>query len=276
MTAPVGTEAGGHPPGRWEPSPPVGSHLGTIDADPPRGGCEAPRVPPFNFIRLLAKLRPHPAALGNLLNCNSCCRAKSQQKPFSGGAFPVQSHRCHSPRPLLLCVSPPPHLWLSWTPPPPPWAASPAPIPPSRRCELRVRAGEKAPAQGLGWVFWGFGFFFFSLRGTGFCWLTLPCNSKLWDWGDPWGSLFFFAVPVVKGPVAAAGRRHLLLRIPEMHFGRSPAVGCLVIAPVQEGVKPFPRGAAAGVQDPAQHPRGSLLLVGTRWLPSIAGFPRLW
>lgn len=126
------------------------------------------------------------------MNCNSCCRAKSQQKPFSGGAFPVQSHRCHSPRPLLLCVCPPPPPLAQLDPPPAPWAASPAPIPPSRRCELRVRAGEKAPAQGLGWVFWGFGFFFFSLRGTGFCWLTLPCNSKLWDWGDPWGSLFFF------------------------------------------------------------------------------------
>lgn len=211
------------------------------------------------------------------MNCNSCCRAKSQQKPFSGGAFPVQSHRCHSPRPLLLCVSPPPPPLAQLDPPPPLHGQHPQlPSLPAGGASCVCVLGRKRRRRG--WVgFFGVLVFFFSRFGAqvfaGSPFRATPSCGIGGTLGVP---SFFFAVPVVKGPVAAAGRRHLLLRIPEMHFGRSPAVGCLVIAPVQEGVKPFPRGAAAGVQDPAQHPRGSLLLVGTRWLPSIAGFPRLW
>lgn len=124
---------------------------GTVCATPPQGGCEASHIPPPFTPHCLPPQSSTPASAGgvwggggvggNLLNCDSCSRAKPQQKPFSAKAFPVPSHHCHSPCPLLSPSAQPD------TPPPPPLpplSVGSIPIPLCRRCELDVRAGEKA------------------------------------------------------------------------------------------------------------------------------------
>lgn len=110
MATPVGTEPGSHPPGRGGHPHPRGPGSAPSALTLTGGGCEAPRVPPSALAgcwRGSVPLVLPGGAPGNLLNCNSCCRAKPQQKPFSTGAFPVRSHRCHSPCPLLSPLRPP-------------------------------------------------------------------------------------------------------------------------------------------------------------------------
>lgn len=229
MTAPVGTGpagGGGRPPPQARAGPrlrcPSPGRSRSSRAPPPPSAPCPPSSPGS------AREPREPVELWFL------CRAKPQQKPLSAGAFPVRSHRCRPPCPPLSPGSAGP-----------PRGQHPPPIPPAWRCEA---AASRTCVQGRrrrGWVG------FFSPGGTGFCWLTLPWNSRLGGpFGDPGGSLFSPAL-MAEGLAAAAGPRHLLLRIPEMHFGCSPRRGTSCCCSRPGGSEAIPRGVAVGVQEPS-------------------------
>lgn len=200
------------------------------------------------------------------MDCDSCRPAKPQQKPFSAGALSVRSHRCPPP-------CPPPRLSRS-----PATGSIPGSRRPARGRGFHAGAGEKASSRA--WVG------FFSPEGTGFCWLTLPWNSRLrgegggaggWDmhtFRRPAGAPTFRPCPrwrgwwqLLHGGICCSAFQRCIL-------AALPAVGCLVVAPIQEGVKPVPveqlRGCRSqpgtlGTPPPAQG------LVGCRPWPGSPG-----
>lgn len=222
----------------------TGGGLGTARVPPIGPGARQPlreRGSPLGPPPSSARSRRGPTP-GTCWAVVPAAPAKPQQKPFSAGALPVPPHRCHSPCPPLSPRS-------SGTP------RAPSPIAPGWEFPSAPRESSAA----------GAGLRLSRSRARVFFWDPLPAALPAagGSRGAPQGSLLSLGAPA-----AAAGCRHVPLRIPGMHFGPAVQAG-VVVDPALEGAEPLGVGGGVGGAGPPPRPRGH---AGTPPKPSPCPF----